>query len=106
MNNKLLLSISFVSMMISVSGCSGKMPYTESNSVEECEIINKKITKIDKFIEGVKNTSAFHLEEIAPAMTTPDITVSNNKAKMLRDAKSKKEALLIEHQRLGCKVKT
>ncbi len=105
MNNKLLLGISLVSMMMFVSGCSGKMPYTESNNVEECEIINKKIAKIDKFTDSVKNTSAFHLEEIAPAMTTPDITVSNNKSKMLRDAKSKKEALLREEQRLGCKVK-
>ena len=50
----------------------------------------------------VKNTSAFHLQEKASALPSPGFTVSNNKKKMLRDAKKKYDKLLAERKQYGC----
>ena len=73
-------------------------------SSEQCTTIEKKIMRLDRFTEVVKNTSAFHLEEKASALPSPGISVSNNRKKMLRDAKKKRAEYLAEHQKQGCET--
>ncbi len=105
MKNTLLLTLSSLSMVALMTGCSSQMasvdPSTNEKTVE-CIDLDKKLIKVDKFIAVVNNTSAFHLEEAGKAMETPGITVSNNKKRMLSDANKKKIKLESEHQKLGC----
>jgi len=74
-----------------------------SDVSDSCAAINKKIMRLDEFTTMVNNTSAFHWEEKASALLVPGIKVSNNKKKMLRNAKKKGVELLKEQQKLGCK---
>jgi|GEM_PF-1028891 len=71
---------------------------------DQCDAIDKKVMKLDRFTEVVKNTSAFHLEEKAIALPIPGITVSNNKKKMLRDADKKYAEYSVERQKYGCEI--
>jgi hypothetical protein len=73
-----------------------------SMSSDPCTVIDKKVLRLDRFTEVVQNTSAFHLEEKATALPVPGITVSNNKKKMLRDAKKKYAEYAAERQKYGC----
>jgi glutaredoxin-related protein len=73
-------------------------------SSDSCAAINKKIIRLDEFITMVNNTSAFHLEEKAAALSVPGITVSNNKKRMLRIAKKKGIELLKEYKKYGCEI--
>ena len=96
MKQTLLLTLSFLSIAALMTACSNQMAsvgLSTADKTEECIIIDKKLIKVDKFIEVVNNTSAFHLEEAARAIETPGITVSNNKKQMLRDANKKKAEL-------------
>jgi virulence-associated protein VapD len=77
-------------------------PVLSSNSSDSCAAIDKKLIKLYQFTIMVNNTSAFHLEEKASALSVPGITVSNNKKKMLRDAEKKGKELLEERQKYGC----
>ncbi|WP_373033541.1 hypothetical protein, partial [Sulfurovum sp.] len=77
-------------------------PVLSSNSSESCAAIDKKLIKLYQFTIMVNNTSAFHLEEKASALSVPGISVSNNKKKMLRDAEKKGKELLKERQKYGC----
>jgi len=102
---QILLTFSFLSLAIFMTACSGQkasVGLSSEDKTEECITIDKKLIKVDKFIEVVNNTSAFHLEEVAVALETPGISVSNNKNQMLRDANKKKAELESEHQKLGC----
>ncbi len=78
-------------------------PVMSSDVSDSCAAINKKIMRLDEFTTMVNNTSAFHWEEKASALLVPGIKVSNNKKKMLRNAKKKGVELLKEQQKLGCK---
>lgn len=105
MKQTLLLTLSSLCAALFMTACSGQMAsvgLSTNDKMQECVDIDKKLIKVDKFIEVVNNTSAFHLEEVANAMETPGITVSNNKKQMLRDANKKKAKLESEHQKLGC----
>jgi virulence-associated protein VapD len=73
-------------------------------SSDPCAAIDEKVLRLDRFTEVVKNTSAFHLEEKATALTVPGITVSNNKKKMLRAAKKKYAEYAAERQKYGCEI--
>ena len=73
-------------------------------SSDPCAAIDKKVLRLDRFTEVVKNTSAFHLEEKANAIPTPGITVSNNRKKMLKDAKKKYAEYAAERQKYGCEI--
>ena len=77
-------------------------PVLSSNSSDACAAINKKLIKLYQFTIMVNNTSSFHLEEKASALSVPGISVSNNKKKMLRDAEKKGKELLKERQKYGC----
>ena len=107
MKQKLLLTLSALSMTAFMTGCSSQMAsvgLSADDKAEECMLIDKKMIKIDNFITVVNDTSAFHLEEAARAIEAPGITVSTNKKQMLRDANKKKSALESEHQKLGCET--
>jgi hypothetical protein len=101
--NILLLCATLIAATL-FTGCGQTMPSLSIDTEDECQTINKKLLKVDKFTKTVNATSAFHLEEAAAAVTTPGITASNNKRQMLRDAKKKKAALEAEHQKLGCET--
>jgi virulence-associated protein VapD len=73
-------------------------------SSDSCAAISKKIIRLNQFTTMVNNTSAFHLEEKAAALSVPGITVSNNKKKMLKIAKKKGIKLLKEYQKYGCET--
>jgi hypothetical protein len=75
-------------------------------SSDACDAINKKLIKLYEFMIMVNNTSAFHLEEKAAALSIPGITVSNNKKKMIKDAEKKQAELLAEHQKYSCETST
>jgi len=77
-------------------------PVMLSDTSDTCVAISKKIIRLSNFTTMVNNTSAFHLEEKAAALSVPGITVSNNKKKMLRIAKKKSIELLKEYQKYGC----
>ena len=77
-------------------------PAISSDRLDACVAIDKKLVKLYEFTTMVNNTSAFHLEEKAAALSVPGITVSNNKKKMLRDANKKGRELLKEYQKYGC----
>lgn len=107
MKQILLLTLFSLSMAAFMTACTNQMAsvgLSTADKTEECITIDRKLIKVDKFIEVVNNTSAFHLEEAAAALETPRITVSNNKKQMLRDANRKKAELESEHQKLGCKT--
>ncbi len=75
-------------------------------SSDACDAIDKKRIKLYEFMIMVKNTSAFHLEEKAAALSVPGITVSNNKKKMLKDAEKKQADLLAERKKYDCETST
>ena len=75
-------------------------------SSDACDAINKKLIELYEFTIMVKNTSAFHLQEKAAALSVPGITVSNNKKKMLQDAEKKGVELLAERDKQGCGTST
>ena len=77
---------------------------TPAFSSDTCSGIDEKLMKLDAFTTMVNNTSAFHLEEKASALTVPGITASNNKKKMLRDAEKKRAELSAERQKHGCET--
>jgi len=73
-----------------------------ASSSDACDTIDKELIKLYEFMIMVNNTSAFHLEEKAAALSVPGITVSNNKKKMLKDAEKKRTELLAERQKYSC----
>jgi hypothetical protein len=75
-------------------------------SSDTCDAINKKLIELYEFTIMVKNTSSFHLQEKAAALSVPGITVSNNKKKMLQDAEKKGVELLAEREKQGCGTST
>jgi hypothetical protein len=104
MKKILLYTLASLSVATFMTACGQNIPYINTDTEEECQTINKKLVKVDTFTKMVNETSAFHLEEAADAVTTPGITASNNKKKMLRDAKKRKTELQAEQQKLGCET--
>ena len=104
MKKILLYTLASFSVATFMTACGQNIPYINSDTEEECQIINKKLLKVDKFTKMVNKTSAFHLEEAAAAVTAPGVTVSNNKKKMLRDAAKRKIELQAEQKNLGCET--
>lgn len=119
MKQRLLLTLSFLSMAAFMTACSGQMassvglsPGEVADSVglspddkeEQCMLLDKKLMQVDNFLIVVNKTSAFHLEEAATAIPTPGITVSNNKRQMLKDGNKRKAKLEAEYQKLECKT--
>ena len=108
MKKILLYSLSSLVIAALLTACSGQMADkmaevgTPSLSSDPCGAIDKKVLRLDRFTQVVQNTSAFHLEEKAAALTVPGITVSTNRKKMLKDAERKYAEYAAEHQKYGC----
>ena len=104
MKKTLLLTLSTLTVATLMTACGQSIPYINTDTVDECTTVDKKLAKVDSFIKVVNETSAFHLEEAASAVPVPGITASNNKPRMLKDANKKKSQLLAERQSLGCEA--
>jgi len=104
-----LLLLSSITVATLMTACTGQIPSMDTNAEtdttkreKECIAIDKKLIKVDKFTANVEDYSAFDLEELAIAVPSPEISDSNNKKRMLRDASEKRTKLLEEHKKLGC----
>jgi len=104
MKKTVLLILSSLTAAIFMTACGQSIPYINTDTVDECATVDKKLGKVDNFIKVVNETSAFHLEEAASAIPVPGITASNNKPRMLKDADKRKSQLLAERQSLGCEA--
>ena len=108
MKQTLLFTLSSFIIATLMTACTGQMADKmavvgkPTLSSDPCAAIDKKVMRLDRFTEVVKNTSAFHLEEKATALPVPGITVSNNKKQMLRDADKKYAEYAAERQKYGC----
>lgn len=108
MNKKIGLSVSVALAAAFFVGCSatnntGLMADARLyKGKQRCAAINQDLVEVNKYIEKVTYTSAFHLDEAAEAIEVPNISVSNNKAHMLKDANALKKSLEVERQQLGC----
>lgn len=103
---KKTLFLSTLGVSIFLIGCGQSIPYINTDTEAKCVTINKNLLKIDSFAQAVEKTSAFHLEEVAIALQDPQISLSNNKRQMLRDAAKRKAQYESEHKKLGCEVAT
>lgn len=100
-----LATLSSVMALTLLTGCTGQMAAVELSAdkkEKECATLDKKLVKVEQFIEETNTQSASHLDEIASAMLTPHITNSNNKPRMLKDANKRRSDLLNERQALQC----
>ena len=118
MKQTLLLTIFSIAMATLMTACTGQKVDNLADNLTEnmasvgkstlssdpCSALDKKLFRLDRFTEVVKNTSAFHLEEKARAIPTPGITVSNNRKQMLRDADKKYTEYAAERQKYGCET--
>ena len=106
MNKMAGFYIPIVLGVVFFSGCSASSePTVDTNlykAKQHCIFLDKKLIKVDQYIEVVSNTDAFHLEEAAVAMEEPDITTSTNKRQMLKDANNLKSSLEAERKKLAC----
>lgn len=105
MKHTFLLTLSSFMVIALLAGCAGQMAsvgLSSSNKEKECIDIDRKLVKVDQFLEVVNNQSAFHLDELAYTIPAPTITVSNNKTRMLKDGNKKRSDLLAEREKLGC----
>lgn len=105
MKHIFLLTLSSFTVITLFTGCTSQMASMSTSSSDkekECLDLDKKLIKVDQFLEIVNTKSAFHLEEAATAVPTPQITESNNKQRMLKDGNKRRTDLLEEQQKLGC----
>ena len=70
---------------------------------QRCDKLDKDLIKVDRYIEVVSNTDAFHMEEMAVAIQEPDITTSTNKKQMLKDANTLRDSLIADRKKFACK---
>lgn len=107
MKKTITMGLTSIAVFAVMTGCGQSVPGLNTKTdFDECATINKKLIKVDNFITKVNSMSAFHLEEAATAIPKTEITTSNNKKTMLKDANRKKAELLEEQQRNGCKPQT
>jgi hypothetical protein len=106
MKQTLLFKHSFFIIVTFMTACTSQMAVADYTifSSDSCAAVDRKIMKLDRFTTMVNNTSAFHLEEKASALTVPGITISNNKKQMLRDAKKKYAEYAAERQKYDCET--
>jgi len=105
MKQTLLFILSSFAFAVFITGCTGQMAapgLSAADKEEECINLDRKLIKVDKFLETVERNSAFHLAEADLAMEAPGITESNNKPRMLKDGNKRRAQLEAERQKLGC----
>ena len=106
MKQKFLFTLSTVAMVLVLSACTDnevQAPVAAATE-DECYVIYKKIIKLDHMINALEGTSAKMVAEGTASIPAPEVTQSNNKTTMLRDAKAKKAAAYGQYQSLGCKA--
>jgi hypothetical protein len=98
------MGLSVLSLAVLITGCGQNVPAVVSNmnNEDKCDAYNKQLMKVDQYLETVEKTSAFHLEEAAVALENPQISTSNNKKDMLRDATKRKINILENMKTYGC----
>ena len=105
MKQTLLLTLSSFAFAVFMTGCTGQMAapgLSAADKEEECINLDRKLIKVDTFLETVDRSSAFHLQEEDLAMEAPGITESNNKKRMLKDGNTRRAELIAKRQKLGC----
>ncbi len=105
MKHTFLATLFSLTALTFLTGCTGQMAsvgLSEADKEQECHMIDKKLVKVDTFLEVLNSNSSFHMEEVAQIGYAPNITSSNNKPRMIKDGKQKRESLLEERQKLGC----
>ena len=100
------MGLSALSLAVLMTGCGQNVPVVVNNmsNADKCDTYNQQLYKVDQYIETVERTSAFHLEEAAVALENPQISTSNNKKDMLRDANKRKIDILENMKTYGCKL--
>jgi hypothetical protein len=105
MKQTLLFSFSSFALIVFLTGCTSQMAapgLSTEDKEEECISLDRKLIKVDEFLETVNRSSAFHLQEEDLAMEAPGITESNNKKRMLKDGNTRRAELEAERQKMGC----
>ena len=102
------IGIAAITFIAVLTGCGQNVPLVVNNmdNAEKCSVYNNQLLKVNEYIAKVERTSAFHLEEAAVAMGNPQISTSNNKKDMLKDASSRKINILENMKTNGCKAYT
>ena len=96
-----LLGLSLLGML---TGCGQNVPLVVNNmdKTNKCNAYNGQLLKVDEYITKVESMSAFHLEEAAAAIENPQISTSNNKKDMLKDASKRRTNILADMKTNGC----
>jgi len=99
-------SIASLSLIVLMTGCGQNVPLVVNNmnNEDKCVAYNQQLFKVDSYIDKVERTSAFHLQEAAVALQDPQISTSNNKKDMLKDANKRKIGILENMKTYGCKA--
>ena len=108
MNKMIKTGLATATFLLVLTGCGQNVPLVVNNmdNTEKCSVYNNQLLKVNEYIAKVERTSAFHLEEAAVAMENPQISTSNNKKDMLKDANSRKINILENMKTNGCKPYT
>jgi len=106
MKKTVIGSLASLTLMVFMAGCGQNVPLMVNNMDNEnkCAVYNQQLLKVNNYIDRVERTSAFHLEEAAIAMPNPQISTSNNKKDMLKDASKRKISILENMKTYGCKA--
>jgi len=99
---KTILVSSALALSLLLSACGQNVSPKVKDNTSKCENIEKNLLKTELFTQKVESMSAFHLEEYARAIDVPNISTSNNKPTMLKDAAKRKANLEAEQEELGC----
>ncbi len=108
MRKKIISGLLVMGIAVAVTGCGENVPLVVNNMSNEkkCAAYNNQLLKVNKYLDTVSGMSAFHLEEAAVAMDNPQISISNNKKDMLKDANQRKIDILTNMKTYGCKPYT
>ncbi len=98
------MGLSALSLAVVMTGCGQNVPIivNNMNNEDKCDAHNRQLLKVDQYLVTVEKTSAFHLEEAAVALENPQISTSNNKKDMLRDANRRRTNILADMKIHGC----
>ncbi len=108
MKRSMIKGLAFAATAAIMTGCGQNVPLVVNNmdNEDKCSAYNNQLLKVNEYIAKVERTSAFHLEEAAVALENPQISTSNNKKDMLKDASSRKINILEDMKTNGCKPYT
>jgi hypothetical protein len=101
MNKKItLLAVCISPLFFSACGqiSAPTIHYTE----KDCAAMHRDLRNTTELIGEVERMDQVHVEEYMLAVPQPMITTSNNKPRVLKDARAHKAAVEAELQRAGC----